>query len=261
MEKATYLKSFQTNVQDITTAARRGPLTPLPSCPGWTITTLLGHLATVYISVARYIRDGTGVDIVNDVADLDLEPEYVSWYEGGRKDEQAPPDVVAWFEGTATRLARAFDDSDPAALCWTWLKADQTVGFWLRRMAHETAVHAWDAQLAHGDPGPIDSELAADGVDEALFIYQAVVCRSQSTQEGKGESYHFHRTDGPGEWLVRFEGTGMTVRREHARADVALRGNASDLVLFLWHRIPADRLDIRGDRTLIARYFELVPPD
>ena len=35
----------------------------------------------------------------------------------------------------------------------------------------------------------------------------------------------------------------------------------ADLVLFLWHRIPADRLEIHGDRTLVARYFDLVPPD
>lgn len=261
MDKASYLKSFQTSSQTIAAAARRDPHAPLPSCPEWTMTTLLGHLATIYISVARYIHDGTGENIVNEIADLHLTPEYEAWYEGGRKDDQAPPDIVTWFEEAAAGVGSASNVAAPAARCWTWYRPDQTVGFWLRRMAQETSIHAWDTELAQGDPGPIDSELAADGVDEALFIYQAVVCRSKSALEGRGESYHLHRTDGPGEWLARFEGTGMTVRREHARGDVALRGPASDLVLYLWHRIPADRLEIHGDSALIARYFELVPPD
>jgi hypothetical protein len=35
----------------------------------------------------------------------------------------------------------------------------------------------------------------------------------------------------------------------------------SDLLLFLWHRIPADRLEVFGDAALLERFFELVPPD
>jgi hypothetical protein len=32
-------------------------------------------------------------------------------------------------------------------------------------------------------------------------------------------------------------------------------------LLFLWHRIPSDGLEIHGDQGLVARYFELAPPD
>jgi hypothetical protein len=128
-------------------------------------------------------------------------------------------------------------------------------------MAHETAVHRWDAQLANGAAEPIEAELARDGIDEALDVYQPRWCRPKSTIAGNGESYHFHRTDGEGEWLVEFEGEGMRVSRKHARADVAVRGTASDLVLFLWQRIPGRRLEVLGDAALLDRYFELVPPD
>jgi hypothetical protein len=31
-------------------------------------------------------------------------------------------------------------------------------------------------------------------------------------------------------------------------------------MLFLWQRIPADGLDVRGDRAILDRYFTLVPP-
>jgi predicted lipid carrier protein YhbT len=49
------------------------------------------------------------------------------------------------------------------------------------------------------------------------------------------------------------------VRREHAKGDVAVRAPASDLLLFLWGRIPPDRLEVMGDTALLPRWFELVP--
>jgi predicted lipid carrier protein YhbT len=76
---------------------------------------------------------------------------------------------------------------------------------------------------------------------------------------GKGESFHFHRTDGEGEWLVRFEPDKTVVTREHAKGDMAVRGSASDILLFLWGRDnPDSQLDIVGDTSLIERYGELV---
>lgn len=47
---------------------------------------------------------------------------------------------------------------------------------------------------------------------------------------------------------------------ESGPCDVELAGTASDLMLFLWHRIPADQLDeVKGDRGVLNRYFTLVP--
>ena len=60
---------------------------------------------------------------------------------------------------------------------------------------------------------------------------------------------------------MRFEPERVVVTREHAKGDVAVRGPASDLLLFLWHRIPADRLDVVGDAALLERFFDLVSPD
>jgi hypothetical protein len=51
------------------------------------------------------------------------------------------------------------------------------------------------------------------------------------------------------------------VTREHAKGDVAVRGTASDLLLFLWGRLPGERLEVLGDASLVGRYFELVPPN
>ncbi len=51
---------------------------------------------------------------------------------------------------------------------------------------------------------------------------------------------------------------GLVVTREHAKGDVAARGTASDLLLFLYGRADADRLDVFGDAALLARWRELV---
>lgn len=128
-------------------------------------------------------------------------------------------------------------------------------------MARETAVHRWDAQRAHGEPQPIDAELAADGIDEVCDVMLVAFRRwAEHHAAGRGETYHFHRTDGPGEWLLRFEADDVVMTCAHAKGAVAVRGSASDLLLFLWQRIPTERVEVLGDAALLERYFELVPP-
>ena len=45
---------------------------------------------------------------------------------------------------------------------------------------------------------------------------------------------------------------------EHAKGDVAARGTASDLLLFLWGRVPADTLEVFGDADLLARFRQAI---
>ena len=42
--------------------------------------------------------------------------------------------------------------------------------------------------------------------------------------------------------------------------DIQISGTASDLALFLWQRDVTSSLDVRGDSSLLSRYFVLVPP-
>jgi hypothetical protein len=48
------------------------------------------------------------------------------------------------------------------------------------------------------------------------------------------------------------------VSREHAKGDVAARGSASDLLLFLWGRVSAERLEVFGDAELLARFRTVI---
>ena len=71
-------------------------------------------------------------------------------------------------------------------------------------------------------------------------------------------SIHVHCTDTEGEWLVRRDGDDLVVTREHAKGDVAARGSASDLLLFLWGRRPVSALDVFGDGDLLDRFRESI---
>jgi predicted lipid carrier protein YhbT len=125
-------------------------------------------------------------------------------------------------------------------------------------MAHETIVHRADAEAsAAGRIGASrvePAELAADGIDELLDF---IALRARGGRPaGVSGSYHFHTTDVPGEWVVVFDGDRVTVRREHAKADVAVRGPASDLELFLYNRRGSEGLEVFGGSAAVAAWTE-----
>jgi hypothetical protein len=74
---------------------------------------------------------------------------------------------------------------------------------------------------------------------------------------GHGELVHLHATDADGEWLLELRADRVGVRRGHAKGAAAARGTASDVLLFLWGRVPADRLETFGDPALLTRVREL----
>jgi hypothetical protein len=120
-------------------------------------------------------------------------------------------------------------------------------------MAQETSMHRWDAEAAAGDSHPIDADLAVDGVDEFLdgFLPRSLRRRPDADLGG---SLHLHCTDRPGEWLVRIATGTVDVRRVHDKGDAALRGTASDLLLWLWARAGVDRLEAFGDPGVVDRW-------
>ncbi len=150
--------------------------------------------------------------------------------------------------------------------------------FWARRMTHETTVHGVDAQLAaaagngqlRGDERPggeerpaIAADVAADGIDEWLTVLAG---RSDGEPDPRaaglaaGDSLHVHAADvpdGTGEWVVSHDPDGITVRRAHEKATLALRGGASDLLLVLVQRFPPDdpAIGVHGDPALLRRWL------
>jgi uncharacterized protein (TIGR03083 family) len=264
LDNVTYLDAFHRDAAALAVAAGRGLEAPVPSCPGWTVATLLTHLTGLYAYSVKLVegRPREADALVTRYEDLDLPLELKDWFDEENESPSAtPPGLLPLFEATVANLEAVLWSVEQHEPVWTWWPADQSAGFYQRRMVQETAIHRWDAQLAHGHAEPIEPEVAADGIEENFEVFLPMRRKLASApRHGAGEIYHFHRTDGPGEWLVRFAPDGPLFTREHARGDVALRGSASDLLLFLWQRIPAERLEVFGDATLIPRYFELAPP-
>jgi hypothetical protein len=56
---------------------------------------------------------------------------------------------------------------------WTWAD-DQTAGFWLRRITHDTLVHRLDAELAVGREVTLAPDLAADSVSDLLEMFSTL---------------------------------------------------------------------------------------
>jgi uncharacterized protein (TIGR03083 family) len=223
------------------------PDTHVPTCPEWTLRDLIRHLGRAYYWGAAIISSGsTTPTSFNDVPDGDL-PE--------RTDQYGD-----WVRAGATRMVDAAAAAGPEAAVWTWA-GDGGAGFWLRRFTHETVVHRADAAIAVGRGFTVAPDLAVDAITELFELLPALAAYSPviALLAGTGQTLHFHATDADdGEWLVHRTPDGITWEPGHAKADVAVRGSAADLLLLLSRRIPADGpgVEIFGDNALLAHWLE-----
>jgi uncharacterized protein (TIGR03083 family) len=247
VEHGDYLKMIGRESGALAGALRAGDVAaPVPSCPGWNIGRLVKHTGITH-RWADAIVDRRSTEPV-DAKSIDL---------GLSDDAQRDASRLAeWFERGASHLTDTLAAVDPDIEVWSWADRHR-VGFWSRRMAHETVVHRWDAEMARGTPGEIDGALAVDGVDERFDNLPATSRRSGVKVSGEGESVHLHCTDRDGEWLVRLLPDGPHITREHAKGDVAARGTASDILLLVYGRIPPERVEVFGDIEVLRRFQAL----
>jgi uncharacterized protein (TIGR03083 family) len=154
MDHSRYLECLAADHGDLRDAAASVELTvPVPSCPGWTMGDLVFHVAEVYLHKVTVMRTGEW-------------PE--QWPPPGAAAE-APLPLLGRAYG---QLIAEFGARQPADATPTWYDPDQTVAFWIRRMAQETVIHRIDAELAAGLPvTPVPDDLAVDGVDEVLKCF------------------------------------------------------------------------------------------
>ncbi len=243
-----FLSTIQSDSDRLVAALAAAPDAAIPWCGDWTVKDCARHVGGFHHVIAQVIE---GRPTANFGLFKQLHPP--------KADD---PALGTWLsEGTSHALEqmRAADWSEPA---WTFRPDHPTVAFWPRRVAHETAVHRWDVETAAGTAvAPMERELAADGVDEYLDVFLAML-RPGGPAPGAGETAHLHCTDTEGEWFVVFPAPGERIlTREHAKGDVAFRGPAQGLLLFLWNRLPAAAagVEVIGDTALAARWPELAP--
>lgn len=257
MDKEDYLRSVGENVALFHEAAKLGLEPRVAGCPDWNVGQLVVHMGKVYDFWSKIVSTEAAGETAVHAIERDRagelkamdEPEF---YNSSR--------AIDYFESRAEAIQQALAAADPDRPNWTWWPGDQTAGFVQRRMCHETAIHRWDCQAAHGVAVAISPPaIAADGIDEELN--NELTGWGDEGKEFPSASFHLHCADTPGEWLIVAASKAVELRREHARADVAITGPASDMVLWLWGRIPAGGLAVHGDASLLPELRGMLNED
>jgi uncharacterized protein (TIGR03083 family) len=206
---------------------------PVPACPGWDVTDLAGHLGGIH----RWARDA-----VVEGRPTDEERPYPRDREGLR----------SWFDAGAAELVATLRATDPAAPCWHFGPKPRTADFWFRRQAHETAMHARDAEEAvRGAAEPLHPELVVDGIDEILemFLPRQVRLGRLDPPSGVVELRPTDPSAAP--FRLAPAGEGELVG--------AVSGPAETLLLLLWRRVRVDAAGVRveGDAEAVASLLAL----
>ncbi|MBT2234943.1 maleylpyruvate isomerase family mycothiol-dependent enzyme [Nonomuraea sp. NEAU-A123] len=220
---------------------------PVPSCPGWTVADLVAHVTEVYLHKAETMLRGEWP---------------TPW----------PPDLsgeepLAALDRSYAELVTEFAARVPDEYALTWYEPDQSVGFWIRRMAQETVIHRVDAELAAGLPvTPAAADLALDGVDEGLKVMLAYDFARYPEDfaeavrdDPKGTAIAV--VGGERAWLVRPSPTEVAVEDETAdraveQAETVVSGAPDELLRWVWGR--GGEVSVTGDPRHAAYLRKLV---
>ena len=216
----------------------------VPSCPDWTMADLLRHVGQVYLHKAECMRLGS-----------DPEP----WPPEGLADE--PP--LDLLDRSYAALTGEFATRRPEDHAFTWYDPDQSVGFWIRRMAQETVIHRVDAELAaRAEIAAIPADLATDGIDELLAIFVQYGTANWPEYFPELAALTGDRAVSvvtpQRSWLLRLTPGGARVAEpspDHAR--VTVEGPAAEVLLRLWNR-GGQGVTVTGDDETAALLHQVV---
>jgi uncharacterized protein (TIGR03083 family) len=226
------------------------PLTPVPTCPDWTLNQLFRH-------VGRGTR--WAAQIISERRNEPVAPGAVR----NGKPPGDPDAAIDWLNGGPQEVIIAIDQVGSDARVWTGVGI-RPAGWWIRRLVHEVGVHRADAALALGVDYRTPPEIAADAISEWIDL-MVVQSNRRTPALDRGRTLHLHSTDadlGPtGEWTILNDEEGVSWTHEHGKGDVALRGPARDLLLAITRRRQVAELDIEtfGDNTVWDAWLKRTP--
>lgn len=164
------------------------PQAQVPTCPEWNVDDLLDHLYRVQ-TLWRHVVDA-GVVTTQEVRELPAPAE-----------PDTRGDLFSLGEAASAALVAALDSRAPTDPAWSW-SGDHTVGFTMRRQAHEATIHRIDAEVAGGVAAtPVDVEVAQDGVDEVLRVH-AGSSRAAAGEVSGARRVRVVATDTGATWMV-----------------------------------------------------------
>ena len=220
------------------TAVAAGPTSDrVPTCDDWTVADLAVHVGEFCGFWSHVLCEAIGRE---------------------KTPFPDPPSDTAladWIVEVGGALLALLDETPGDLEVWTWDDSDRSARFVARRSAHELALHRYDAQSARDACRPIAPVLAADGIDEVL---RTLVNARKRSGSATGQTMHLHGTDvGLNvEHFVTLASDRVEVTDAHARADLALRGEASDLELLLYRRPPLGEVERMGDGSVLGAWYQ-----
>ncbi|CAM5253865.1 MULTISPECIES: maleylpyruvate isomerase family mycothiol-dependent enzyme [Streptomyces] len=227
----------------------------VPTCPDWSLEDLVRHTGGALRWVDALVRTR---------AQENIPPETVPLGAGPRERGDAAA-LDRWLADTGDLVVGALREAGPDTGVWAW-SGVLNAGFWARRMACEITVHRADATLAAGLPYEVAPDIAADALDEWLQLVEWVQGNTphEAARDLRGprRSIHLHATDTDpalnAEWIVDLGEEGMSWRRGHEKATVALRGPLTSVLLAFYRRLPLDApgLEVLGDREVLEFWLE-----
>ncbi len=232
------------------------PAARVPGCPDWDAADLLFHLAGVQHFWSTIVRQRPeGPERLE-------EPVRPETYDG----------LLEFFDLSSAALVTALEEADPHERAWTWAP-EQTVGFTVRRQAHEALIHRLDAEQAAGRETPLDPTLSADGVHETLDVMFGGTPSWGEFTPGAG-LVRFDISDTGDQVLVRlglFSGTDPDNDRSYedeedisvvpddgTEPDVVVTGAAGALDAWLWRRRDDTGITVAGDERVYTRFRGIV---
>jgi uncharacterized protein (TIGR03083 family) len=220
-----------------TAAEATGLAGDVPTCPGWTVADLVGHIGSVH----RWA-----------IAILQAEPG------SGRIAMPSAPEtgLLDWYRAGVFQLADVLTNVPDDVAAWTFLPAPTPKAFWARRQAHETAMHRADAEAAGGGQISFPVDFAVDGIDELLNGFLA---RPRTMLVADPPvSVLIAPSDAATWWHMSINLDGRVTRMAGSQAaDVTVSGPASELYLYLWNRGAGESVDVVGDDRVTALWREL----
>lgn len=223
--------------EGIRTVASLGCDADVPTCDDWTLQDLVLHVAEIYAFVT----------------------EVLTTRATERPDRPALPDgdPVATFEAALDGVINALKEADAETPVWNWTENEpHQAAFWARRMAHESSVHRFDAQAAHGVMQPIDADLAIDGIDELLDVMAPRVY-ARDEIAGPSGTITLASSDN-GTWNLQLEPTSIARIDPPKEPSVTAHGTTSALLLALYGRVPWTSLETNGDIDLLTAWTSVL---
>jgi uncharacterized protein (TIGR03083 family) len=241
-----YLRAIGEDVAALTDVLVQAPPdTRVPGCPDWSLSELGAHAGDFAAFYSHLVCDTTGAA---------RPPWPNTWRHGAAAPLDGRP-AAAYFHDRAQFLLSLLRTTAPDAEVRTWNAEDQTAHFVARRAAHELAVHRVDAQLAVGEPHPIDAEVAADGIEEIFTMLDKLDLFEPGGQDTPRGRLQLVPDDVTRQWTILMAGRATEVRREATAADLELAGTACDLELLLYGRPTLGTVGRTGDHAVLDAWY------